>query len=174
VLIAGDDHAGEWRLTVTVPQGAPSGEYAVSVTAADKVGNATNIDTGQHVQVVNNATPPPPADTDGDGIINANDNCPSVSNPDQSDIDGDGIGDACDTAITHDALVGIILAWIPGPRATPLLQHLDKYISSTSSQSASSALRAFGNAVQSNIGSSLNDAQANTLLVLIRQVGTAG
>ncbi|MBX3395325.1 MAG: thrombospondin type 3 repeat-containing protein [Phycisphaerae bacterium] len=35
-------------------------------------------------------------DTDGDGIIDACDNCPEVPNADQADADGDGIGDACD------------------------------------------------------------------------------
>lgn len=39
---------------------------------------------------------PPPPDSDGDGIFDAEDNCPTVSNPDQTDSDGDGIGDACD------------------------------------------------------------------------------
>lgn len=34
-------------------------------------------------------------DTDGDGIIDFEDNCPSVSNSDQMDSDGDGIGDVC-------------------------------------------------------------------------------
>jgi hypothetical protein len=38
----------------------------------------------------------PAPDGDGDGIPDASDNCPSVSNPDQADIDHDGVGDACD------------------------------------------------------------------------------
>jgi len=35
-------------------------------------------------------------DSDGDGVIDCLDNCPSVPNADQSDIDGDGLGDMCD------------------------------------------------------------------------------
>jgi hypothetical protein len=38
----------------------------------------------------------PPTDSDGDGIVDANDNCPGVANPRQRDRDGDGIGNACD------------------------------------------------------------------------------
>lgn len=37
-----------------------------------------------------------PNDTDGDGVLNANDNCPTVSNPSQTDTNGNGIGNACD------------------------------------------------------------------------------
>jgi len=36
-----------------------------------------------------------PPDRDGDGILDPDDNCITVVNPDQIDIDGDGHGDAC-------------------------------------------------------------------------------
>jgi hypothetical protein len=35
-------------------------------------------------------------DTDGDGVPNGIDNCPTVPNPDQKDSDHDGVGDACE------------------------------------------------------------------------------
>lgn len=36
-------------------------------------------------------------DSDEDGILDADDNCPSVANEDQADRDRDGVGDVCDT-----------------------------------------------------------------------------
>src|SRR5512139_3752055 len=42
----------------------------------------------------------PTNDDDGDGVINAADNCPLVSNADQADGDSDGIGDVCDNCPT--------------------------------------------------------------------------
>ncbi len=39
-------------------------------------------------------------DVDGDGLLNANDNCPLVANPSQTDVDADTVGDACDNCPT--------------------------------------------------------------------------
>ncbi len=44
-------------------------------------------------------------DKDGDGVLNAEDNCVNTSNPDQEDLDGDGIGDTCDDDIDGDGFL---------------------------------------------------------------------
>ncbi len=36
-------------------------------------------------------------DSDRDGVVDVNDNCPSIANPDQANADGDAWGDACDS-----------------------------------------------------------------------------
>ena len=43
-----------------------------------------------------------PADGDGDGVANPDDNCPEVANPGQEDADGDGEGNACDADDDND------------------------------------------------------------------------
>jgi hypothetical protein len=40
--------------------------------------------------------PSSPGDADGDGVLDDQDVCPSVSDPTQADGDADGVGDACD------------------------------------------------------------------------------
>ena len=43
-----------------------------------------------------------PADTDGDGVPDSEDNCPAVENPDQANSDDDNHGDACDNCPNDD------------------------------------------------------------------------
>ena len=49
-----------------------------------------------------------PADADGDGIPDGDDNCPTTSNVDQIDNDGDGMGDVCDDDDDNDGVVDTI------------------------------------------------------------------
>jgi outer membrane protein assembly factor BamB len=44
------------------------------------------------------------SDSDGDGVNDADDNCPSTFNPDQIDQDLDGIGNECDSDLDGDGL----------------------------------------------------------------------
>lgn len=46
-----------------------------------------------------------PADSDGDGFNDVEDNCPSIFNDDQADLDGDGLGDVCDPDIDGDGVL---------------------------------------------------------------------
>jgi len=43
-------------------------------------------------------------DADGDGVLDADDNCPNEANADQADQDGDGIGDVCDSDVDGDSV----------------------------------------------------------------------
>ena len=43
-------------------------------------------------------------DSDGDGVVDDDDNCPNVANEDQTDTDGDGEGDTCDSDDDDDGV----------------------------------------------------------------------
>ena len=50
----------------------------------------------------------PPTDSDGDGLVDVNDNCVLLANYDQADADGDGIGTACDADFNNDCAVNAV------------------------------------------------------------------
>lgn len=69
-----------------------------SLRFADFDGARDNL-AGRYAALGVEAEIPDPArvvDQDGDGILNVNDVCPRVADPDQTDTDADGQGDACD------------------------------------------------------------------------------
>jgi hypothetical protein len=76
-----------------------------TIDGADVWVNALRITdtiTGADIAVSPNEAHNTFTDPDGDGIGDANDNCPVVANPGQSDSDGDGLGDACDPDDDND------------------------------------------------------------------------
>ncbi|MCB2195746.1 MAG: hypothetical protein KQH79_07790 [Bacteroidetes bacterium] len=68
-----------------------------SCTDGIQNGNETGVDCGGP------DCTPCIIDSDGDGIIDADDNCPTEFNPNQLDSDGNGIGDICDGCIVGAA-----------------------------------------------------------------------
>jgi hypothetical protein len=64
--------------------------WKASASIKDGVTNATS-------QGISRFDFSPMPDTDGDGYLDAKDNCPTVYNPKQTDCNNNGIGDACET-----------------------------------------------------------------------------
>lgn len=92
----------------------PSGTFYFIVTAMDQSGNESDPSNEISIQVNPDGSIEPDgpndpndpnnfaddnhnsADDDGDGVLDASDNCPMISNANQSDRNHNGIGDACE------------------------------------------------------------------------------
>ena len=57
------------------------------------------------VRLVSNLVPPPPPDTDSDGVPDATDNCTLDANTNQLDSNGDGFGNRCDPDFNNNGIV---------------------------------------------------------------------
>jgi Tol biopolymer transport system component len=86
----------------------------------------TDGDCPKGAPCVGNALVAAAADSDGDGIADPFDNCPTVANVDQADSDGDGIGDACEVALaaaTPTAMPSTTATATPATASTPTAMH---------------------------------------------------
>lgn len=63
--------------------------------------SSTRYETSDPAWVLSDVPVSPPVDSDGDGILDLDDNCPWYVNEFQTDTDGDGVGDACDNCLLH-------------------------------------------------------------------------
>jgi hypothetical protein len=108
------DASGTIKVSVSIPASVPVGAMGtIEALAAGRNGvghlSLRLVRVEQSVAV----------DSDGDGIPDGCDNCPTTANPDQLDSDGDGRGDACDACPDEAGSGDDGLGTCPGSDSTP-------------------------------------------------------
>jgi len=76
-----------------ISNGLAPGVYTINCIITD---SGFLADTASITITVGGSFEPPPADSDGDGIPDSTDKCPTVASANNTDTDGDGVGDICD------------------------------------------------------------------------------
>jgi hypothetical protein len=77
-----------------------AGVAAISLSLAGCGDDAKNDNPGD-----DNPTGEVAADFDSDGVVDLDDNCPKLANPNQKDLDKDNVGDVCDFDMDGDGLL---------------------------------------------------------------------
>jgi len=106
VALTCDDHGGSGCAGITYCTGAacsPTTDYGGLISiASSTILIYRAIDVAGNSETVQEASYTIMIDSDGDGVVDSVDNCPTTSNPNQKDANTNGIGDACDFASDSD------------------------------------------------------------------------
>jgi sugar lactone lactonase YvrE len=96
------------RILDETGDGEVPADFGVHQLELDATGNLHALTEGALFGIPPSTDVPEPAepDRDGDGLLDAVDDCPLYPNADQRDVDGDGYGSVCDPDFNNDGVVG--------------------------------------------------------------------